>query len=701
MLFSDLQKKMTSLLAELDELLKANNVEYMLYSGSQLGADRHHGMIPWDDDVDILMSLENYDRFIELAKTSLPEGRSVNALELSTEYPFCYGRYVDLTTTALQRHTLYGTCDPGVKIDVFFAVPTHPNKRKAKKHQLEILAFNEVLADNVVMIYRRPEEFFPYYEKEKKLFNKLGRDAYVKKRLPELKYKYAKGFRKPQTYIFFSGMVGNSHFIDVSEVTNSKRMRFEDIEVQGAANGPYYNIENYGESWYQIPGNISKPHHLWASDINTPFSEHLKAAADYFDLDKLYKIQKERKQLSLEQQLRFKDAFIFRENLKNLAIGMSIDKRYHSEGADLPLPERFKMFSAYYGRQLCRENKWYKLIVPLSDDTLAAALDCLVSMGDFGRAISILDLLDGKAVKGSDDINRRIHLSRELFYATFVYPDQLEQKEHLIEANADTVDLTVPEAKGRLMLKRMQASSDREERAAIARSVIEHVAKNTILYGECSELRILKAFVVKELEAQGETVDISSAELFQMDIAEVRNGFILQEIIDEGFDIIHVKDDMNDDDDAESALGGEMIHHYLPEADYNAKKRELTDSPDGSACKVKGSGSKEYIVVYRENSLDASIPEIIKGNAKDMSKREFWHICGPDEARVEYKPAAVYADNISPEDYLQRAKQDGLLNTRGITSYNDYRKWLKSGLSEINREYKEFQKDFEKFMTRT
>ena len=187
MIRTELQKKMLELLAELDGLLRANNIEYMLYCGSQLGADRHGGMIPWDDDVDIMMSLDNYDKFIDLARHGLPEGRIVNAMELSEEYPLCYARYVDATTTALQKHTVFGGIDPGVKVDVFFCVPTSSNPRKALQHQMEILAFNELMIDNTVMIYRRPEEFFPVYEKEKKLFNRLGRLEYMRKRLPELK----------------------------------------------------------------------------------------------------------------------------------------------------------------------------------------------------------------------------------------------------------------------------------------------------------------------------------------------------------------------------------------------------------------------------------------------------------------------------------------------------------------------------------
>lgn len=701
MLFSDLQKKMTDLLVELDGILKANNIEYMLYCGSQLGADRHHGMIPWDDDADIMMSLENYDKFIDLARKGLPEGRSINALELSTDYQFCYGRYVDLTTTALQRHTIFGKCDPGVKVDVFFCVPTSSNERKAKKHQLEILAFNEILADNVNMIYRRPEEFFPYYEKEKKRFNKLGRDAYVKKRLPELKYKYASPRKKPEKYIFFSGMVGNSHFFDASEITNTKEILFEGVKVQGAANGPYYDIESYGESWYQIPGNISRPHHVWASDISTPFAEHLRDAAEYFDLDRILAMQRRRKQLRLESQLRFKEAFILKERLINLALGMSLDRKYHESGSALTLAEKYDLFKPFYSRQLRRENKWYKLPVPLSDDTLTAAVDCLVSMGDFARAIDILKFADGRTITDRKDIEKRISLSRELIYAIFVYPDQLASKEQMIEENTKVIDLTVPEAKGRLMLQRMRASEDTEERKELASEIVKLADLNMQIYGERSELLILKAFAVNELEKQKAWHGTQTSEdLFNMDIDNIRNGFILQEIIDEGYDILHSGDESSEEDDEpEEAQGTSLVHHYLEESDYNGKKAEFC-STGGADYDVKGSGEKEYIAVYKENSLAATIPEIIRGNTKDMSVREFWHKCCVGEARTESKAVTIVAENITPEEYFQRAEREGILNKKSVANYKEQRKWRKGEYGELNKEYKAFFDNFVKFMAR-
>ena len=79
---SDIHAVQLEMMKTLAAVFEKNGLRYALYCGTLLGAIRHRGFIPWDDDVDLVMPLEDYRRFLRLAvRTEKENERLINALE--------------------------------------------------------------------------------------------------------------------------------------------------------------------------------------------------------------------------------------------------------------------------------------------------------------------------------------------------------------------------------------------------------------------------------------------------------------------------------------------------------------------------------------------------------------------------------------------------------------------------------------------
>lgn len=103
------QQILYEILYMVDDFCKAHKIDYFLVGGSLLGAVRHQGIIPWDDDIDIAMIRENYDRFIELFNAEGVDGYELFDYRHKEGYlfPFAMMAKRNTWTSSAETHRIH------------------------------------------------------------------------------------------------------------------------------------------------------------------------------------------------------------------------------------------------------------------------------------------------------------------------------------------------------------------------------------------------------------------------------------------------------------------------------------------------------------------------------------------------------------------------------------------------------------------
>ena len=523
-----LQTKMFNLLCEIDEICRKHKIEYCLFAGSGLGADRHGGFIPWDDDADIVMTLDNYEKFMSVFDAEAKPGRVLNCLEKNYGYPFTYARYVDVTTTAIQRHTAFGGCDPGIKIDIFVVVPTHSDLAKAEKHRMEILAFSEVINPYAVMHTHRPEGYEAFYQAEKKLYDKWGREKYIRKRMPKLKYYKKKGSGR---YVLFSGMLCNSYLLDARIMDEVEYVKFENTELPVSKYNADFSKELYGEGWISKPKNVEQPHHTFLLDLERAYPEYLEMLWEQYDFETAERTASQRSDMHIHERDRFKDVMVNSQQLRNLAVEMNYNAAYEKLTEDMKAdwPYLYDVFAVYYSMQLRRINKVYRLFIGIRREAFEAAVNAAVMCDRYYEAADIIAVgLNAGALSERDEwmktLQYRISVCSKVTEALYITKDFVKLQEIISGISDDTVKGSLTVKIAELWLKAVNAEPDKmNEICAAADSYAE-------MYGEAGEILAVKGYC---LEQKGTSEE--AAEVYMRAAENVRNGYLYQWLADKGY----------------------------------------------------------------------------------------------------------------------------------------------------------------------
>ena len=107
---------------EVKRVCEKNNIRYFLTAGTLLGAIRHKGFIPWDDDLDIAMLKEDYDRFVEVAPNSFKPEYELQTWHTDNSFPNEFAK-------VRKKGTLYieGKAGPEKKVGIYVDIIVYIN----------------------------------------------------------------------------------------------------------------------------------------------------------------------------------------------------------------------------------------------------------------------------------------------------------------------------------------------------------------------------------------------------------------------------------------------------------------------------------------------------------------------------------------------------------------------------------------------
>jgi lipopolysaccharide cholinephosphotransferase len=260
-----LHQRILNILLAVDQCCKEHGLRYYIWAGTQLGAVRHKGFIPWDDDIDIAMPRPDYEQLIGHCKEWLPEPYELVCAENDKTYPLPFGKIQDASTTLIERlHLRYLG---GLYIDVFpiDGVPQNSLRRKWQ------FAHYEYLKRVLYLLHRDP---YKHGHGPSSWIPLLCRRVYTMKEVQQKIRKLLMKFDYNTSALVADYDDGQRGAMPQEILGTPQPYNFEGKQVLGVEQSDVYLTRKYGDYMVVPDGDHQRQHNFQVLDFDKPYKDY-------------------------------------------------------------------------------------------------------------------------------------------------------------------------------------------------------------------------------------------------------------------------------------------------------------------------------------------------------------------------------------------------------------------------------------------
>lgn len=259
-----LQLTELEILKDIDRVCRAHGITYWLDSGTVLGAMRHGGFIPWDDDIDVGMPRGDYERFLKVAPETLGARYCLSTPHTNPHQAALFAKVMLKGTRFATAETQEAGFDQGIFVDVFPYDSVCPDPRDAKRQRRRC-----VMWQSISYLYHSKHIVVPHGGVLGALERIACRMAHITARVLFTPERIAHGFDLAATMADNDKAANEMMAPSYAAVGSyaccvlipSVEMNFEGCRFFVPADIKEYLRTQYGETWSQLPPEEQRRNH--------------------------------------------------------------------------------------------------------------------------------------------------------------------------------------------------------------------------------------------------------------------------------------------------------------------------------------------------------------------------------------------------------------------------------------------------------